>query len=72
MACKGPGCHILFTTRNMYLTDFGYQTRMDELTAEGKLKLKEVVSFDRYDNLGDEIVGRYQKVEVKCFVYETL
>lgn len=24
MACKGPGCLILFTTRDMYLTDFGY------------------------------------------------
>lgn len=45
---------------------------MDELEAEGKWKLKEVTIFNRYDNLGDEIIGRWRKVEVKCFAYETL
>lgn len=45
---------------------------MDELAVEGKWKLKEMIKFDRYDNLGDEVVGRYKKVEVKCFAYETL
>ena len=45
---------------------------MDELVAEGKWKLKEMIKFFRYDKLGDEVVGRYQKVEVKCFAYETL
>jgi hypothetical protein len=72
MSCKGPGSYILFTTREMYLTDFGYQAKMDQLEQEGKWKFRDCVAFDRYDKLGDEQVGRYKKVVVKCFAYETL
>jgi len=54
MSCKGTGCYIIFTTREAYLTDFGYQARMDELEAQGKWKFIEALDFERYDNLGDE------------------
>ena len=72
MACKGPGSLIIFTTREQYLTDFGYGARMAELEAEGKWKKVEELDFYRYDNLGDEVVGRYKKSLVKCFGYQTL
>ena len=72
MSCKGPGSFILFTTREMYLTDFGYQKKMDALVAEDKWKFKDCIDFDRYDKLGDEQIGRYKKVTVKCFAYETI
>ena len=70
MSCKGPGSHIIFTTREMYLTDFGYQAKMDELEAQGKWKKVDSVQFERYDKLGDEQVGRYKKVNVMCFAYQ--
>jgi hypothetical protein len=72
MACKGPGSFIIFTTREMYLTDFGYQEKIDALAAEGKWKFADSVTFDRYDKLGDQEIGRYKKVTVMCFAYETL
>ena len=70
MACKGPGSIIIFTTREMYLTDFGYQAKMDELEAQGKWKKLDCLQFERYDKLGDEQIGRYKKVTVMCFAYQ--
>ena len=72
MACKGSGSYILFTTRDMYLQDYGYQKRIDELVEEKKWEFVEMLVFNRYDKLGDEVVGRYKKVEVKCFAYRVL
>ena len=72
MSCKGAGSYILFTTRDMYLQDYGYQKRIDELVEEKKWEFVEMVEFDRYDNLGEEQVGRYKKVTVKCFAYRVL
>jgi len=72
MACKGPGSLVIFTTREQYLTDYGYGARIAELEAEGKWKKVEELDFYRYDNLGDEVVGRYKKSLVKCFGYQTL
>ena len=54
----------------MYLTDFGYQAKMDELEAQGKWKKLDCLEFDRYDKLGDEQIGRYKKVTVMCFAYQ--
>ena len=45
---------------------------MDELESEGKWKKENQVAFQRYDNLGDEKVGRYQRVEVIAFAYRKL
>ena len=72
MSCKGKGSYIIFTTRDMYLTEYGYQKKIDELIEAGKWKQAEVVEFFRYDKLGDEEVGRYKKVVVKCFAFEVL
>ena len=70
MACKkDKGGIIVFTTRDMYLKDYGYQTRMDELEAEGKWKKLDEITFDRYFNLNDEVLGRWKKVDIKCFAY---
>jgi hypothetical protein len=33
MSSKGTGSYAIFTTRDMYLTDYGYQQKMDELEA---------------------------------------
>lgn len=71
LALKQNGVAV-FTTRTMYLEKYGYGKRMDELEAEGKWKKEKEVSFDRYDKLGDEKVGRYQKVEVRAFAYRKL
>ena len=54
LACKGSGSICIFTTRDMYLTDFGYQAKLDELTNAGKWKLLDILTFTRYDNLGEE------------------
>ena len=72
MATKGPGSLIIFTTREQYLTDFGYGKKMDELEADGKWKKVKELDFYRYDKLGDEVIGRYKKSLVKCFGYQVL
>jgi len=53
----------------MYLTDYGYQTRMDELEQEGKWKKLEEITFERYFNLNEEVIGRWKRVDIKCFAY---
>jgi len=72
MCCKGNGSYVIFTTREEYLTEFGYQNRMDEIEAEGRWKYVDSTSFFRYDNLGNEVVGRYKKSAIKCFAYQIL
>lgn len=44
---------------------------MDELEKEGKWVKLEEVTFTRYDQL-EEAVGRFAKVEAKCFGYRKL
>ena len=71
-SAKGPGSFIIFTTREVYLTEFKYQEKIDELVTAGKWKKADELTFHRYDNLGEEEVGRYKKVTVKCLAYEVL
>ena len=57
----------------MYLEKYGYGAKMDQIENELKQWVKEKeVTFERYDNLKDEQVGRYQKVEIKAFAYKKL
>ena len=72
MSSKGTGSIVIFTTRQMYLTDYGYQAKIDELAAAGRWKFVDCLDFQRYDKLGDEEVGRYKKVDVKCFAFMVL
>ena len=69
LSAKGTGSIVIFTTREAYLTDLGYQTAMDQLETEGKWKFIRALDFKRYDQLGEEQVGRYKQVEIKCFAY---
>eukprot|EP00347_Sterkiella_histriomuscorum_P006661 403351916 len=71
LALKQNGVAV-FTTRTMYLEEYGYGKRMQEIVDEGRWQKLDEVAFDRYDNLGDEKVGRYQKVEVRAFAYKKL
>ena len=71
LALKKDGVAV-FTTRTMYLEKYSYGKRMEEIQAEGRWCKENEVTFDRYDNLGAEQVGRYQKVEVKAFAYRKL
>ena len=66
-----PHGHAIFTTRTMYLEQYGYGARMDEIEKEGRWKKVKEVTFTRYDKLTEE-VGRYRPVEVKCFAYQKL
>jgi predicted TPR repeat methyltransferase len=72
MSAKGPGTMIIFTTRESYLNDYGYQEAMDALVTDNKWKYVDVFDFYRYDNLGEEQIGRYKKTVIKCFAYMTL
>ncbi len=63
-----PNGYAIFTTRTMYLEQYGYGKRMDEIEKEGRWKKVKEVTFTRYDKLQEE-VGRYRPVEVKCFAY---
>jgi len=55
----------------MYLTQYNYIEKMTQLTNDGKWKLVEEVTFDRYDQL-EQAVGRFSKVEAKAFAYQKL
>ena len=60
MATKGRGSFVIFSTRDQYLTDYGYQTRMDELEADGTWKLVKNILIPKYDKLGEQNLGRYK------------
>ena len=72
MATKGKGSLVIITTRDSYMIDYGYQKKVDELTNKGIWKLIDTTPFYRYDNLGEETVGRYKKTEILCLAYEIL
>jgi len=72
MAAKGRGSIIIFSTRDHYLRDYGYQKRMDELEANGTWKLAKSLLIPKYDKLGDQNLGRYKKTEVRICAYEIL
>ena len=65
------GGYAIFATRTMYLTQYNYADRIRELTEQGKWKLVQEITFDRYDKIG-EAVGRFSKVEAKAFTYQKL
>ena len=62
------GGYAVFATRTMYLTQYNYIEKIEELTTTGKWKLIKVITFDRYDQLEVE-VGRFKKVEVTTYVF---
>lgn len=72
MTAKGRGSIIIFSTRDSYLTDFGYQKRIDELVEEGKWKNVKSILIPKYDKLGDKNLGRYKKTEVRIMAFEIL
>lgn len=65
------GGYAVFATRTMYLTKYNYIERMRSLEADGKWKLVQEWTFDRYDQL-EEAIGRFSKVEAKAFAYQKL
>lgn len=52
------GGYAIFATRTMYLTQYGYGPRMNEIETEGRWKLVKEITFDRYDQI-TEVVGRF-------------
>lgn len=70
MALKTGG-YAIFATRTMYLTKYNYIEKINQLVNDGKWKLVQEVTFDRYDKL-EEAVGRFSKVEAKAFAYQKL
>ena len=65
------GGYAIFATRTMYLTDYDYANKIQELITLGKWKLIKEITFDRYDQLEVE-VGRFKKVEVKAFAFQKI
>ena len=65
------GGYAIFATRTMYLTQYNYIEKMNELEQTGKWKKVEEWTFDRYDKL-DQAIGRFSKVEAKAFAYQKL
>lgn len=70
MALKTGG-YAVFATRTMYLTQYNYIEKINDLVESGKWRLVKEVTFDRYDKL-EETVGRFTKVEAKAFAYQKL
>ena len=62
------GGYAIFATRTMYLTQYGYITKIKELEETARWKLVKEITFDRYDQI-EEAVGRFSKVEIKGYVY---
>ena len=71
LMCLKQGGYAIFATRTMYLTKYNYCEKIKELEDQGKWKLINEWTFDRYDQLG-EAIGRFQKVEAKAFAYQKL
>lgn len=71
-ATKGPGSYVIITTRESYMTQYGYQEKVDDFIQKGIWKEAGCIKFHRYDNLGDSQVGRYKKAEILCLAYQIL
>lgn len=65
------GGYAIFATRTMYLTKYNYVEKIEELEATGKWQKVDEWTFDRYDQLEQQI-GRFSKVEAKAFAYKKL
>lgn len=70
LSTKGRGSIVIFSTRDQYLTDYGYQKKMDALEADGTWKLMKNILIDKYDKLGDQNLGRYKKTQVRVLAYQ--
>lgn len=66
-ALKKGGLAI-FAARFSYMGNFWYNDVLNEMEAEGRLKLLSESSFFKYDNLL-ESVGRFAKTPCKVFAY---
>lgn len=66
----GPGIFI-FTTRVDYMDSQGYQKRLDDLVAEGKIEFVHSSTFTRYYNSKKEDAKdpRFLPAEVGCYTY---
>ena len=65
------GGYAVFATRTMYMTKYNFVEKIESLVAEGKWRMIHEATFDRYDQL-EESIGRFSKVEAKCFAYQKL
>lgn len=70
LALKTRG-YAIFATRTMYLTQYSYGEKIRELDEQKKWKLIKEITFDRYDQV-EEQIGRFTKVEIKGYVYQKL
>eukprot|EP00349_Pseudokeronopsis_sp_Brazil_P004190 CAMPEP_0202965590 /NCGR_PEP_ID=MMETSP1396-20130829/9510_1 /ASSEMBLY_ACC=CAM_ASM_000872 /TAXON_ID= /ORGANISM="Pseudokeronopsis sp., Strain Brazil" /LENGTH=278 /DNA_ID=CAMNT_0049688349 /DNA_START=239 /DNA_END=1075 /DNA_ORIENTATION=- len=69
-ACKVGGVHRVRDSCQ-YLSEYGYQNKINELTEQGQWELVKEIIFERYDKLEEEI-GRFKKVDVKAFTYRKI
>jgi len=71
--CLKPGGKgiFMFTTRPIYMDSLGYQKKLDELTAAGKIEHVTTLKFTRYYNQeGKEVKDeRFKPCEVGNYVY---
>ena len=65
------GGYAVFATRTMYLDKYSYNVKMAELEDQKKWRKVQEVTFDRYDKL-ESGIGRFSKVEAKCFAFQKL
>ena len=65
------GGYAIFTSREEYMSKYGYQNRIDQLASEGKWKFIESESYTKYDKLEKE-VGRFKPTVSMVFVYQKL
>ena len=67
------GGHAVFTTRDEYLTKYGYGPYIERLVTDGKWEKVYDESFKKYDNIKDgETVGRYAPSLTRIFAYRKL
>ena len=72
MSTKGAGSYVIITTRDQYMIEYGYQKKVDQLIEEKIWKPAGEIKFYRYDNLGEQEIGRYKKTEILALAYEIL
>jgi len=66
------GGYCVFTAQFSYLGDFWWCDKLKELEDQGRIKYVKSETFYKYENLKQNVVGKFSKTPMKVLVYEKL
>ena len=67
------GGFVIFTTREEYLTKYGYAPVIEHLNSQGKWKKVKEFKFQKYHNIQEgDAIGRFQAKDTMLFAYQKL